>query len=319
MFDDILDSFSISKPATITQQYAGVINQTYKIMNSDGIFALQSMHPVFSDESLQDIQTVTNYLEQHGQRVPRLIPATNGDYVVHDHNNLRWRLYSWIDGRVFDKVNNPDIAWQAGNIAGKLHHALRDFSYTPQGGIPHFHDTLYILTRLEQVFGALPEAAQTLARKILQAAPATIIDESQQPTSIIHGDLKISNLIFDMQNQAIGIIDFDTIMRRCRAIDMGDALRSWCNRTCEDDPEARFDEDFFNAAEDGYRAGFDPTLDKRDLHRQAAKQIAYELAARFLIDIVDDNYFHYNAERYPSRQAHNFIRAISQYHLAISI
>lgn len=79
MFDDILESFSISKSVTITQQYSGVINQTYKIMTSDGIFALQSMHPVFSDDTLRDVQVVTDFLEQRGQRVPKLIQAKNAE------------------------------------------------------------------------------------------------------------------------------------------------------------------------------------------------------------------------------------------------
>ena len=55
---------------------------------------------------------------------------------------------------------------------------------------------------------------------------------------LVHGDLKISNLIFDAAGKAVGIIDFDTLLVHARAIDLGDALRSWCNWTAEDDRAA---------------------------------------------------------------------------------
>lgn len=319
MLDDILDSFSLEQPVSVRQIDVGLVNQTFQVLNGDGIYALQSLHPVFPDEALQDMQVVTTYLSQQGFRVPKLLPTKNGEFFMRDHNNLRWRLYSWIDGRVHENVQTPAMAAEAGLMVGKLHRALINCPYRLQGSIPHFHDTPYILQNLEKVFNQLPEEAQSLARNVLEQTPTAIIDERNLSAHIIHGDLKISNLVFDDNQQAIGIIDFDTLLHRPGAIDMGDALRSWCNRTREDDPVAQFDNDIFAVAEQGYQTGFGENLDTRALHRQATRQIALELSARFLTDMVTDNYFGFDADRYPSRQAHNFARAKGQYHLATTI
>jgi Ser/Thr protein kinase RdoA (MazF antagonist) len=319
MLDDILDSFSISRPVSVKQITTGLVNQTYKIINSDGVFALQTLHPIFPDEALEDMHVVTDFLTHQGLRVPKLIRANDGQFFMRDHNNLRWRLYSWIDGHVHDAVIDKGMAHEAGYMVGAMHKALSTLDYRPQGSIPHFHDTAYVLKKLEEVVHLLPENAKRISDGILTEAPSFILDEAELGSHVIHGDLKISNLLFNEDKKAIGVIDFDTLLWKPRAIDMGDALRSWCNRTSEDDPQAVFDDEIFEAAEKGYSQGFSPALDKRELHRQAAKQIAYELSARFLTDVVNDSYFGFDEKRYPSRKDHNLARAIGQYHLAKSI
>ena len=130
-----------------------------------------------------------------------------------------------------------------------------------------------------------------------------------------------SPISFDDLGHAVGIIDFDTILRHARAIDLGDAFRSWCNRTVEDDPDARFDVAFFEAAASGYAQGFGMPSgpEERAGHLRATKQLTLELAARFLIDVVHDAYFGFDAARYPHRRAHNVARARGQYHLAQTI
>src|SRR2546425_1136416 len=83
----------------------------------------------------------------------------------------------------------------------------------------------------------VPADLRGIADDILATLPGLIV--ADEPRQLIHGDLKISNLIFDGLGHAVGIIDFDTILRHARAIDLGDAFRSWCNRTAEDDPDGR--------------------------------------------------------------------------------
>jgi len=96
----------------------------------------------------------------------------------------------------------------------------------------------------------LSDDVRGIADGIVATLPSLIV--ADEPQQLIHGDLKISNLL----GHAVGIIDFDTILRHARAIDLGDAFRSWCNRTAEDDPDARFDITFFEAAASGYAQDF---------------------------------------------------------------
>ena len=319
MLDEILDSFSITRPVSVKQMKTGLMNQTYRAMNSDGVFALQGIHEVVPDATLGDMHVVTEFLSQHGLQVPRLIKTSDGQLFTRDHNNLRWRLYSWIEGQIFEAIQDTAMAQEAGQLVGKFHKVISQLNYQPVGSIPHFHDTPYILENLEKVVSDLPSDGQALAKTILAEAPNTIIDETKLQAHVIHGDLKISNLLFDAERRAVGLIDFDTLLWRPAAIDMGDALRSWCNRTSEDDAQAQFDNELFEVIETGYQQGFGGDADYRALHRQAAKQIALELSARFLTDVVTDNYFGFDDKRYDSRKAHNWARAVGQYHLATTI
>jgi Ser/Thr protein kinase RdoA (MazF antagonist) len=211
------------------------------------------------------------------------------------------------------------MAREAGRLVGLLHKHLAACDYIPQGSIPHFHDTACVLAELQNVHPQLPDAVRGIADDILTTLPSLIV--ANEPQQLIHGDLKVSNLIFDALGHAVGIIDFDTILRHARAIDLGDAFRSWCNRTAEDDLDATFDTAFFEAAASGYAEGFGMPSGPQEhaRHLRATKQITLELAARFLIDVVHDTYFGFDAARYPHRRAHNVARAHGQHHLAQTI
>jgi len=207
----------------------------------------------------------------------------------------------------------------AGRFVGLLHKHLAACDYLPQGSIPHFHDTDFVLTELQNVQPRLPDAVRGIADDILTTLPSLIV--ADEPQQLIHRDLKISNLIFDDLGHAVGIIDFDTILRHARAIDLGDAFRSWCNRTSEDDPDATFNVAFFEVTASGYAESFGMPSgpEERARHLRATKQITLELAARFLIDVVHDTYFGFDAARYPHRRAHNVARARGQHHLVQTI
>jgi Ser/Thr protein kinase RdoA (MazF antagonist)/transposase len=252
---------------------------------------------------------VTAYLVSCGLQVPSLVSTLDGKPFARDMSGGRWRVYPWLPGHVVESLPDPVMAREAGRLVGLLHKYLAACDYLPQGSIPHFHDTDFVLTELQNVHPQLPDEMRSIADGILATLPSLIVTD--EPQQLIHGDLKISNLIFDDLGHAVGIIDFDTILRHARVIDLGDAFRSWCNRTAEDDPDARFDIVFFEAAASGYAEGFGMPSgpQERTRHLRAAKQITLELAARFLIDVVHDAYFGFDAARYPHRRAHNVARA----------
>lgn len=231
-------------------------------------------------------------------------------------------MSSLIAGRVFDAVQSTEMAVEAGRIVGEMHRHLRRLSHEPEGSIEHFHDTGYVLEKLRGVVTKLPGELRHMAEDLLTTLPGVILteDAAREGKQIIHGDLKISNILFDETGRAVGIIDFDTIMRHLRAIDLGDALRSWCNRASEDDPQATFDVGIFHAAMAGYEQGWGAPVREEETRivLRATLQITYELASRFLIDVVRDDYFGYG-KPYRSRRAANMARAIGQHHLAKTI
>ena len=130
---------------------------------------------------------------------------------------------------------------------------------------------------------------------------------------VIHGDPKISNILFDTKGQARAIIDLDTCNRRPLLVELGDAFRSWCGGA-EDNPRNTFSLPIFRTAWAGYKKGAGNMMTKRELQYvpKAIGTITLELAARFLADYFDDNYFGWDSSRYPSRRAHNLARALGQ-------
>jgi Ser/Thr protein kinase RdoA (MazF antagonist) len=298
---------------------SGLLHATYRVVTAGGDFVAQKLHHAIPDAAVDDMRIVTAHLRARGLQVPSLLLTRYDTALAREADGSRWRVYPWICGCVVDAVTDTAMARQAGHLVGVLHRALADLAYAPRGSMPHFHDTAFIVAELRRVRAQLPVEVLALADDILATLPALILTETSQ--QLVHGDLKISNLIFDAAGQAVGIIDFDTLLVHARAIDLGDALRSWCNRTAEDDPDATFQVDVAMAAEDGYAEAFGGSapLEERALHLRATRQIALELAARCLIDVVRDDYFGFDATRYPTRWAHNIARARGQYHLAQTI
>jgi hypothetical protein len=96
------------------------------------------------------------------------------------------------------------MAREAGRLVGVLHQHLAAFDYMPQGSIPHFHDTAFILAALQNVYPQLPDEVRGMADDIIATLPSLIM--ANEPQQLIHGDLKISNLIFDDLGHAVGII-----------------------------------------------------------------------------------------------------------------
>lgn len=322
--EQILRAFGVTDVQSVRAVGSGNISQTFSVEAPGGRLVLQKIGVVIPDAAVEDMATVTDQLAQHGVRVPSLLRTSTGALFFRDDEGARWRVYPWIPGRVVDALPDAAMAKEAGRMVGVLHRAFAVMDYRPQGSIPHFHDTAFIVDELRSIEAQLPtDALRRVAQDIIATLPALLLDDAAagEPRMLIHADLKISNIVFDDAGTAVGVIDFDTLLWHYRAIDLGDAFRSWCNRTAEDDVNATFAVSFFDAAEEGYAVGWGKviTSEERAIHLRATKQITLELAARFLIDVVRDSYFGFDATRYPDRRSHNSARALGQYHLAGTI
>ena len=321
---DVLDAWSISN-ATITPITVGLINRSYLATRGTERFVLQRLHPSFSAAVHLDIEAITKHLENKGVGTTRLLPTQSGALWQEAHDGI-WRLLRHVEGLVHSEVRDQQVAHAAGRAVADFHHALLDLKHTFHNVRPGVHDTLLYLNKLQILLRAHrldPEMEPfvALSKAILMHGKQLPL-EPPLPQRLIHGDLKITNLIFDPACPEVrAIIDLDTLARGTLDAEMGDAFRSWCNPKGESNVAAEIDVQLFAAAVTGYAQGSRDWITDSEVHalRPGTERIALELASRFCIDGFEDSYFGWDASRFASRREHNLVRTQSQLSLAASI
>lgn len=325
----------------------GLINTTFAVERGGvTVAALQRLHPVFAPEVNLDIDAVTSYLAAKGVYTPRLLRTTGGASWVRE-GDATWRAMSWAAGVTVHTVPSPAWAESGGELVGRFHQALADFHHDYAFARAGVHDTDAHLARLTAVLdgrptqdarddqlgpaaggsgqwsgAALLEKAEALGHEILAAARELPPLPADLPRRHCHGDLKISNLLFqESPPVARCLVDLDTIGLGTIAFELGDAMRSWCNPRGEDAGAVRFDLVVFAAAMRGYRDAVRGLLGRDELASIAIglERVCVELAARFCVDIFEDRYFGWDPTRFASRPAHNLVRARAQLELAQAV
>jgi Ser/Thr protein kinase RdoA (MazF antagonist) len=211
-------------------------------------------------------------------------------------------------------------------LVARFHRALHEFEHRFAFTRPGPHDTPRHLAFLISTLAECRDhpryaAVLPVAQAILDHGDALPPTEPL-PTRIIHGDLKVTNLMFAHgAHEAVAILDLDTMAHDTLAAEMGDALRSWCNPLGESDPRAELDLALYRAATDAYVDASADLLTAAELRALPAglETIALELASRFCADALREWYFGWDATRFASRGEHNLLRARSQLSLAGSV
>lgn len=296
---------------------AGLINRTL-IAGEPPQFVVQRVSPIFAPSVHEDIEAVTAHLAGLGMVTPRLVRTDEGALYALDEDEGVWRVLTYVPGRTVHRLADAALAFEAGALVAGFHDATDTLEWTYRHVRAGAHDTARHMARLEAAFAEPGDAmGRDVAEQVLEAwrlfeGPLDL------PLRHAHGDLKISNLRFDAAGKGVCLLDLDTLSLQSLDVELGDALRSWCNPVGEDSPETRFDTSLFAASMAGYRS-------KRQLSPaevtgvvSGTERIALELASRFARDVREDCYFGWNADRYPSRRAHNLFRARGQLHLARS-
>lgn len=306
----------------VAPHVGGLINKTFVVREGGApIAALQQLHPVFGAEVNVDIEAVTAHVAARGLDTPRILRTLDGRAWV-DHAGRVWRALTWVEGESVHAVPSPEWAEAGGHLVGRFHRAVADLTYDYRFTRAGVHDTAAHLDRLRACVARDGDVeAVALGREILAAA-ADLPEMSHVPRRHVHGDLKISNLIFRRAPlHGICLVDLDTVGRGTLAFELGDAMRSWCNPSGEDAQTVRFDLAIFAAAIRGFRAEADPivTADERSAIIVGLETVCIELAARFAVDVFEDSYFGWDPARFPSRRAHNLVRARGQLALGMAV
>lgn len=307
------------EPDSIRPLGTGLINRTFLARERAGPWrVLQQVNPLFPPEVNEDIAAVTAHLAGRGLPTPRLVPTLDGRLCLPAEGGA-WRVLTHVPGRVLDALANGAEAHEAGRLLASFHCALDDLRHEFRHVRPPVHEPARHLAALEDALAGhathrLYPAVAPLAADILAAA-AALPALPRTPARVVHGDPKISNLVYaDHSPRAICMLDLDTVGRMALPFELGDAFRSWCNVATEDDPRGSFSAELFAAAVGGYAAAAHGWIepDEAAAAVNATATIQVELAARFCADALNERYFGWNPAAFASRGQHNLARARGQ-------
>ncbi|MDJ0735756.1 MAG: aminoglycoside phosphotransferase family protein [Nostocaceae cyanobacterium] len=344
---DIANQFKPQGTIADIQEFGhGNINNTFLVTldsSTDKHFILQRINTqVFRQPELvmRNISTFTHHVQQRLQHfplnrpweVPRvLLTQDNKDYWIDTHGSF-WRSLSFIENtESFDTIQNNHHASEVGYALGMFHNLISDLP--PQklaDTLPGFHITPGYLQHYQNVKKQYIPSVQTPELKYClqfvsdRTTWAHVLENAQAQGHLklrpIHGDPKVNNVMIDTQTeQAISIIDLDTVKPGLVHYDIGDCLRSACNSLGEETQEwemVSFDTDICDCVLQGYLSVARDFLTERDYAYMydAIRLIAFELGLRFFTDYLQGNI--YFKTQYPE---HNLARALVQFKLTESI
>lgn len=315
---DVIAAYGWSD-AEVAPLSGGLINATFVVRRAGApISVIQRLHKIFAPTVNLDLEAVTAHLAAKGMTTPRLIRTRAGEASVG-----AWRALSWIDGVTLHAVPEPSWAEAGGELVGRFHRTVADLRHDYRFTRTGVHDTAAHLGKLRAAIANADPEARDLGREVLDAA-ATLPEMPDVPRRHCHGDLKISNLLFAPgagSRRGLALVDLDTLGLTTMAFELGDAMRSWCNPRGEDAGSVSFELPIFAAAMRGFRAVADGivTAEERRSVVIGLETVCLELAARFAVDVVNDDYFGWDATRFSSRRAHNLVRARGQLALGLAV
>lgn len=284
-----------------------------------------------AEAMMGNIERVDEHLRARvpeGRRAPRLLRTKAGRSYWNDADGALWRAYTHVPGSgTKDVVGRPWDAYQAARAFGTFQYLMSDLPGAPLSEtIPGFHDTPRRLAALEaaaaadaagRLAGSRPELAWALKRRGWAGLLVDAAASGAAPTRVAHNDTKINNVLFDSDtDEALCVIDFDTVMPGLMLYDFGDFTRTSVSPAPEDETDLEkvvVRLDVFEALAQGWREGSGGTLTggERALLPDCGRVISYELGLRFLTDHLEgDRYFKVH------RPGHNLERARCQFRLA---
>ena len=206
-------------------------------------------------------------------------------------------LPGYRDTRLY--YNQLRAALQGARSLGEISHLLPEDAEARSASERHFlcalPDDELQARRRDPELARFIEIAQDFEPLALTLQEAREAGEIR--TTVIHGDTKIENFLFDRETgKVVSLVDLDTVMPLTWLADWGDMVRSLCNPVGEKEPDVSkvfVSGEAYASVLDGFLStASTPTQEEIDLMPRAVQVIALELGVRFLADYLrGDTYF----------------------------
>ena len=277
---------------------------------------------------MRNVECVTRHINWKVLRVKKdlggqtlnLYPGRGGRFWVEGPNGGIWRCYNFIEGcQTYDVVENTRQAYQAARAFGSFQDLVSDLAASNlEETIPDFHHTPKRLEKLLEVAAADPKGRLASVREefdfIRERAGITgillqLCEEGKIPVRVTHNDTKINNVMIDKEtDEAVCVIDLDTVMPGLSLYDFGDLVRTATSPAEEDETDltkVQMRMPMFEALVEGYLDSAGDFINDVEVDHLAfsGKLITLEIGIRFLTDYLEgDVYFktyreHHNLDR----------------------
>ncbi len=354
MDKSVEDIKNIAKLFAIEGEFSGVeeietglINSTYAVTftkesKEQTRYIIQRINEsVFGDPHvvMKNVAKVTRHINERVLRIKKdfgghtlsLYPDREGKPYVEGPGGGVWRCYNYIEGcRTYDVVENTHQAYEAARAFGAFQHLVSGLDPSEiKEVLPDFHNTPQRLEHLrntvgEDRVGRVSQVSKELAEIEAMSSDVSRIQDllvsGKLPLRVTHNDTKINNVLFDIESDdAICVIDLDTVMPGVALYDFGDLVRTATNPAEEDERDlslVKMRMSIFEALVSGYLETAHGVLveDELELLPFSGRLISLELGMRFLTDFLNgDQYFKVK------REGQNLDRARTQIRLAQEI
>ncbi|MBV9961548.1 MAG: aminoglycoside phosphotransferase family protein [Parafilimonas sp.] len=308
---------------------SGLINTTWLVIGKQQRYILQKINKeVFANPQLIDdnLQLIEDHIKKHNVPCTFVKPLQShmGKTMVYYENEF-YRLSPFIPSKTYTIVSDVNVAFEAAKQFGKFAKSLSELNADElYETIPHFHDLHLRYTQFLQAIKSGNEERKVQSEKLIESLQRHVIivhkydDIVHNPLfklRVMHHDTKISNVLFDDNNNGIAVIDLDTVMPGYFISDVGDMLRTYLPPVSEEETDFGLIEtrdEYFKAITEGYLSEMKHELKPEEINAfvYAGKFMIYMQALRFITDYL--NYDVYYGAKY---SLHNFNRAKNQLRL----
>ena len=263
--------------------------------------------------------------------IPQVLRTSSGHHHVVDEEGSVWRAIAFIEAaKTYDKLDSTNLAHEVGVGLGTFHNLIHDL---PLDGmvdtLEGFHITPNYLEQYDEVCSKNSIPTDPIAQYCKQFVRdrrqwANVLELAKEEGKLklqpIHGDPKVNNVMIDVHTgQAVSLVDLDTVKPGLIHYDIGDCLRSGCNRLGEETDcfeQVCFDLDLCQSILTGYSSVAKDFLSEHDYDFlfDSIRLLAFELGLRFFSDYLNNNQY-FKAES----ATHNLDRAVVQFKLVESI
>lgn len=250
---------------------------------------------------------------------------TKNDEKYYEDESGCYRAYRFVDNsKSYDSVESAEVFGKSGTAFGRFQKYLSDFpAETLNETISNFHNTIW---RFENEF--VPAVEKNCCDRVKECQQeidfildrkddcrrfVDLIEKGELPLRVTHNDTKLNNVMFDEDtDEAICVIDLDTVMPGLALYDFGDSIRFGAN-TCDEDEKdvskVKIDLDYFKAYAKGFLKEAGGSFNQCEIDNLAfsAKLMTLECAMRFLTDYINGDVYFKTAY-----DDHNLVRAKNQ-------